>query len=193
MPAKKIIIEPYSPEWPLVFEKLREVYQLHLGNYILDIQHVGSTSVPGLAAKPVLDIDIIIAHKENFTEIVRILHSLGYWHNGNQGITDREAFKRSSENVPFLDVQHVWPAHHLYVCPHDSISLKNHLTLRNYLRQHPEKAKAYETLKKQLAEENPHDISRYIAGKTSFITAIVQEAGFDKNSIEKITHENEIH
>ncbi|TCD14688.1 GrpB family protein [Pedobacter psychrodurus] len=185
-----IIIEDYSPEWAVTFEQLKAIYQLHLNHLIIGIEHVGSTSVVGLAAKPVIDIDIIIDKKENLNAIIRKLISLGYIHRGNLGISDREAFKCQTEHTPIDGTMKIWPKHHLYVCPSDSVSLKNHLTLRDFLRSNPEKAKAYGELKKKLAFENPYDINLYIEHKTPFIVEVLKNGDFNKNEIENITQEN---
>jgi GrpB-like predicted nucleotidyltransferase (UPF0157 family) len=105
---KEIIIEGYATEWPVTFEKLRSIYDCHLKGLIKDIQHVGSTSVPGLAAKPVIDIDIIIDAKNFFNEIIFKLSHLGYEYAGDQGIKDREAFKRISSYAPIDNSNHKW-------------------------------------------------------------------------------------
>ncbi|MBT2564422.1 GrpB family protein [Pedobacter sp. ISL-68] len=185
-----IIIEDYSPQWAITFQELSAVYQAHLNDLIIEIQHVGSTSVKGLAAKPVIDIDIIIDNKENLNAIIKKLKELGYHHRGNLGISDREAFKCQTEHTPIDGTTKIWPKHHLYVCPLNSVSLKNHLTLRNFLRNNPEKAKAYGELKKKLALENPYDINLYVERKTPFIVEVLKNGDFNENEIERITQEN---
>lgn len=190
--SKKIVVEDYSPSWALTFQALKSVYALHLGSLIVDIQHVGSTSVVGLTAKPVIDIDIIIDSPAHLPDIIQKLALLGYDHRGNLGITDREAFKEKSDQVPLDGSQRTWLKHHLYVCPADSISLKNHLTLRDFLRNNPEKANEYGELKKRLAAENPYNMDLYIARKTPFITAILKTAGFDDTTLHHIAQENQM-
>jgi GrpB-like predicted nucleotidyltransferase (UPF0157 family) len=190
--SKKIVIEDYSPSWTLTFQALKSVYALHLGDLIVDIQHVGSTSVEGLAAKPVIDIDIIIDSPAHLPAISQKLALLGYDHRGNLGIADREAFKGKSDQVPLDGSGRTWPKHHLYVCPADSISLKNHLALRDFLRNNSAKAKEYGELKKRLAAENPYNMDLYIARKTPFITAILKAAGFDDSTLHHITQENQM-
>jgi len=179
MTSKTIKVETYSDQWPLTFLHLQARFNQHLKHLIIRIEHVGSTAVPGLAAKPVIDIDIIIKDKSRFREICRILQTLGYTHEGDRGIPGREAFAGPLQ-----------PAHHLYVCLEDSISLKNHLLLRDYLRSHPEKAKEYGELKKQLAQKYPNDIDMYVENKTAFITGILQEAGIHADHLKDITTQN---
>lgn len=176
---KSITISPYSDQWPLQFNELQSLLSKHLKELIIGIEHVGSTSVPGLAAKPVIDLDIIIKDKSRFEEIVAILNTLGYTHEGERGIPGREAFRGP-----------LYPAHHLYVCLEDSTGLKNHLLFRNYLRSHPEKAKEYGEIKKQLAAQYPDDIDLYVEKKTVFITAVLKETGLDEDNLKDITTQN---
>jgi GrpB-like predicted nucleotidyltransferase (UPF0157 family) len=187
---RHIVVQDYSPEWPLIFQELKSVYTAAFGSMIVDIQHVGSTSVPGLAAKPVIDIDIIIASESSIGEIIRRLEPLGYQHLGELGIAERHAFKRSSPQAPADGSQRVWPAHNLYVCLAGSISLRNHLALRDYLRSHPDMVKEYGDLKKKLAAQYPDDIDSYIKYKTAFITDILEQVGFDKSVLDEIRRAN---
>lgn len=110
----KIIVTDHSPQWAAAFEQLKKIYQQHLGHLVRDIQHVGSTSVPGLPAKPILDIDIIIDDEDTLPEIIRILAGIGYEYVGDLGIKDRYAFKSPPD--PAMP-------HHLYVCIAGSDSL----------------------------------------------------------------------
>lgn len=192
MNKRKIVVEDYSEEWALTFQQLKSVYELHLGNLLCDIHHVGSTSVYGLAAKPVIDIDLVIDDRNKFSPVFEKLISLGYEHLGNLGVTDRDAFIGKTKLAPFDGSQHSWQRHNLYVCPSDSISLKNHLALREFLRSHPEKVKQYGALKKKLAAEYPYNIDLYVEHKTPFITAILKESGFDSNTLDKIKQENKV-
>jgi GrpB-like predicted nucleotidyltransferase (UPF0157 family) len=190
MPLHKIFIQEYSPEWPKVFEQLKAVYESHLGNLIIEVQHVGSTSVEGLAAKPVIDIDLIIESNQILPEIIKKLGSLGYEYAGDLGIIDREAFRRNSDNVPVDGTNRLWQKHNLYVCPKEGVSLRNHLALRDHLRNNPEKAKEYGDLKKRLALQNPDNIDLYVEGKTLFIVGILKSAGFGMDELSSITEQN---
>ncbi|MBK9249671.1 MAG: GrpB family protein [Ignavibacteria bacterium] len=191
MTPPPITIADYAPEWAAVYAELQAIYSLRLGSLARAIHHVGSTSVPGLAAKPIIDIDIVIDEKSQLNEVINRITSLGYIHRGNLGITDREAFGRISDFVPLVGgSERRWMKHNLYVCPHDSISLRNHLTFRDYLRFHPESAADYGALKRRLAEEYPHDIDRYIENKTPFIIHLLRLSGFDGGALETIIAEN---
>ena len=189
---KEIIIEDHSPEWAMTFQKLKSIYLQHLGDLIRDIQHIGSTSVPGLAAKPVIDIDLIIEDRSFFESIKTILVKLSYEYVGDLGIKDREAFKRTSSGTPRDGSMREWPAHNLYVCINGSIALRNHLALRDFLREDPEKAGEYGKLKKRLVADNPFDIDVYIKNKTPFILEILNTAGFDESALEEIRKTNDL-
>jgi GrpB-like predicted nucleotidyltransferase (UPF0157 family) len=113
-----------------------------ISKYILDIQHVGSTSVPNLASKPIID----IIHRENtdFEKVKSSLEKLGYYYNGNQGIEGREVFKRyGKQGHEILDNI----MHHLYVCKHDAVELQRHILFRDYLRKDELTRSYYEKLK----------------------------------------------
>ena len=188
----RIVIEEYSSGWPLAFAQLQSVFRSYLGSYVAAVEHVGSTSVEGLPAKPIIDIDLIIEDSALLKPVITVLQDLGYQHVGDMGITGREAFKRKSSLTPVDGSSRSWPAHHLYVCTAGNISLKNHLAFRNYLRSHPPKAKAYGELKKRLAKENPDNIDAYVSGKTEFITGILKEMGFDAAELDDITRQNKL-
>ncbi|SHF28255.1 GrpB family protein [Pedobacter caeni] len=187
---KAIEVVPYSENWAETFRQLALLFKEDLKDLILGVEHVGSTSVPGLAAKPVIDLDLIIPDKSRLEEIKVILGKRGYLHAGEMGIPGREAFKRSSEYTPLVAVNRVWPAHHLYVCLKDSISLDNHLLFRDFLRANQETADAYALLKIALAKKYPHDIDRYVDGKTDFIIAVLQQAGFNQTLLKDISEQN---
>jgi len=189
---KRIEVVPFTENWAQTFEALAGIFKIDLEDLIIGIEHVGSTAVPGLAAKPVIDLDLIIHDKSRFEEIKVILEKRGYLHVGELGIPGREAFKRSSEYTPLDGKNQLWPAHHLYVCLQDSVSLNNHLLFRDYLRANPETAAEYGRLKMALAEIYPYDIDCYVDGKTDFIIAVLEKTGFDKMLLNNISGQNKI-
>lgn len=158
-----ITISPYSPQWPEDFAALKANIWPAVAAESIDIQHVGSTSVPELCAKPIIDIDIIVADRSRLAKVIRALAGIGYRHLGDLGIPGREAFKGDDQAI----------SHHLYACLAGSPALKNHLTLRDHLRSHPADREAYGALKRNLARTFPHDIDSYIDGKTAFIEGIL--------------------
>lgn len=172
-----IRVTDYDREWPRQFELLRGRLLPGLSDLILAIEHVGSTSVPELAAKPILDIDIVIASAQVLPEVVARLAELGYVHQGDRGVPGREAFR--SPAVGF--------AHHLYVCLDGCPSLRNHLAIRDRLRRDPQAVAAYGALKKQLAADFPEDIDAYVEGKTALLVQLLREAGFPESWLAEIT------
>jgi GrpB-like predicted nucleotidyltransferase (UPF0157 family) len=170
----------YDPDWPNLFQQVRERIWPSIRDFAIAIEHVGSTSVPGLAAKPVLDIDIVIPSRNEIRLAITRLSNLGYAHRGDLGIQDREAFRTPVDG----------PTHHLYVCPSRSVALLNHLTLRDHLRAHPSDVEAYSALKKLLAEQCGGDIDSYVEGKTDFILAILAYRGFSTERLESIRGAN---
>jgi len=193
MKRKKIIVVDYDPKWAEQFMELCDLLLRYINKKeIISIEHVGSTSVVGLKAKPVIDLDIIVADEERMKKAIAQLAQLGYEHIGDMGVTGREAFKRPAENILTDGTGRKWFEHHLYVCQMGSVGLRNHLALRDYLRQHPAKVAEYGNLKQGLAEKYPYDIDAYIEGKTDFITNILMEMGLDENDISTIRKDNEI-
>jgi GrpB-like predicted nucleotidyltransferase (UPF0157 family) len=174
--AAPIVLVPYDPSWPDTFAALRAVLAGSLGPVALAIEHVGSTAVPGLAAKPILDIDVVIESNEQLPDAVRRLGGLGYDYQGDLGIAGREAFGRSGDDVPRDGSGRLWPAHHLYVCPLGSAELARHLAFRDYLRADPAAAQAYGDLKHDLAQRFGSDRDGYSRAKTAFVEQALQRA-----------------
>jgi GrpB-like predicted nucleotidyltransferase (UPF0157 family) len=169
----KVIIEEYNPAWPQVFNELKLTFETELSNLFLSIEHVGSTSVPGLSAKPIIDLDIVIEDSYLLPQVSKNLEKLGYYYEGNLGIEGREAFARCDEYVPWIENSRVWMEHHLYVCPKESEELKRHLAFRDYLRENPKAICDYELLKRKLAASEKDRIA-YTAGKGDFINSILR-------------------
>ncbi len=175
-----IVVVDYDPQWPRLFESLREKVWSVVGDFAIAVEHVGSTSVPGLAAKPVIDLSIVVANDDDAGMAIRQLAVLGYKHRGNLGIEGREAFSNPPGLVP----------HHLYVCPKGSLGLRNHLQFRDYLRYHADAAKSYGTLKKQLAKSFPGNIDAYVDGKTNFIIGALSKAGMSSDERDSVEAAN---
>src|SRR5688572_23931561 len=130
---RTIVVVDYDPAWPEIFEQLRAYVWSAVHDVALAVEHVGSTSVPGLAAKPIIDMSVIVASEHKVPVTIARLATLGYVHLGTLGVEGREAFRRP-EGLP----AHKLPAHNLYVCPQGSLGLQNHLAVRDHLRTHPE-------------------------------------------------------
>ena len=168
MTTRNIIVLPYDEKWKQAFLDIKSELAAALGPLALSIEHVGSTSVPGLAAKPIIDIDVVV-RKTNLEPAIKALATIGYEHEGNGGIEGREMFKYSGK-------EHLMD-HHLYVCPEDSSELKRHVLFRDYLLSHPDAVQAYSQIKKVAAELYPHDIDSYINHKGTVIEKIYKELG----------------
>ena len=161
MAAKNVVVLPYDPEWKNDFEEIKQELVNAIGDLIVGIEHVGSTSVEGLSAKPIIDIDVVISDYSVFDSIVSRLSDIGYTHEGDLGIKDREAFKYSDK--PHLR------KHHLYVCPQNSKELLRHITFRDFLRNNPEAVKKYSKVKENGAKLFPDNMDKYIEYKSPCI------------------------
>lgn len=170
-----VLIEDYNENWPKYFNEIKSILQQPLEGLILSIEHVGSTSVPGLAAKPIIDIDIVIESMTLLQDVILRLDGLGYFHEGDRGIENREAFGRRDDNVPYRINTNEKFNHHLYVCSKDSAALMNHLTFRDTLRHRPDFVVQYGALKRELAEKCRNDRKAYTEGKTEFVHRMVYE------------------
>lgn len=169
MAARRVIVLPYDAAWAQDFISIRNELSDALGDLALRIEHVGSTSVPGLSAKPIIDIDVVIRDYAVFDGAAAALQRIGYRHEGNLGIAEREAF--GYEGKAHLR------EHHLYVCPADSPELKRHTAFRDYLRSHPEAVRRYSRIKEEGARLYPNDIDKYIEHKSPVIEQIYREIG----------------
>lgn len=169
MRTKQVIVIPYDSKWNDEFQKIKLNLEKALESSIINIEHVGSTSVEGLSAKPIIDIDVIIESYDKFEEVKSRLESLGYYHEGDLGIRDREAFGYNDK--------HKFMVHHLYVCPQDSEELRRHITFRDYLRTHKEDMEKYSKVKIEVAIKYPTDIDSYIEAKSPCIAEIYRKCG----------------
>jgi GrpB-like predicted nucleotidyltransferase (UPF0157 family) len=153
-----MILEKYKSSWIQDFTDIEKLIDEALVNLNISIEHIGSTSVPELAAKPIIDIDIVFDTNVEFTDIKLRLQNVGYVHAGNQGIENREVFKRAKLlNHKILDSI----THHLYVCPIESQERKKHLLFRDFLRANADARIEYQKLKYEIAEEANHDKKKY--------------------------------
>ena len=169
--VKPILIADYDPEWPALFARVCSFIEPALADVTRRIEHVGSTAVPGLAAKPIIDIDVIVPSSKDIPVAIGRLQSLGYAHEGDLGVAGREAFRAPA----------AMPGHHLYLCAQDSAALANHLAVRDALRADPALAQEYGRLKRRLAREVGSDIARYVEGKTAFLRSILRASGLREN------------
>lgn len=165
LPAVRIV--DHDPAWAEQFQVLAGRALRALGDLALGVEHVGSTAVPGLAAKPVVDLDVVLRREADLPEALRALHGLGYVHLGERGVPGRHSFR--------------WPAgepkHHLYLCLPGSVGLREHVAFRDALRRDGGLAQRYANLKRSLAERFPDDSDAYCEAKTEFIRGVLAAAG----------------
>ena len=153
----------YDPSWQDRFEKVAAALSGALADGpTAAVEHVGSTSVPGLAAKPILDIDVIVA-SEDVPAAVAALVRIGYVHRGDLGVAGREAFFAPDED----------PRRHVYVCAAGTLNVRNHLAVRDVLRRRDDLRDEYAAVKLALAAEPDLDIDTYIARKSDVIQKVL--------------------
>ena len=167
---EEISIVPYNPVWPILFESEEVFLQSKLpGSLVSRIEHFGSTAIPGLAAKPVIDILVQVGSLEETKKlIVPLLESEGYDYFWRTDTPSPYAWfiKRDSEGKR---------THHIHMVEADS-KLWDRLYFRDYLSEFPDEAKRYEELKLSLADEYPNDRIAYTEGKTEFVVALTERA-----------------
>ena len=173
-----ISIVPYDPAWPREFEAERKRLQAALGDRAVRIEHHGSTAVPGLAAKPIIDIQISVARLHPIDAYATPLGACGYVHVPHQD----DAF------CPFFHRPATWPhSHHIHVVQAGSAEERRTLAFRDYLRRHPEAVRQYATLKRQLATQyggaDPHSREAYAVAKTGFVEALLERAAHESPSV----------
>ncbi len=162
-----IIIEPHSRDWARQFRLLADALEIILaGLPITSIEHVGSTAIPGLPAKPILDIDVIVT-RDLIAPATEALERAGYTPCGDLGVTDRESFTAPDET----------PARNVYLCVAGTLHVRNHLAVRAALLAHPALRDRYGAVKLQLASEPDMDIRRYVAGKSAVLQDILAVSG----------------
>ena len=163
--SNPVELVPYDPDWPVAFTRIREKLEGLLRPYVVTIEHVGSTSIPGLAAKPLLDIDIVLRGLDDVPAATQILLARNYEPRGNRYDDDVWAFIRDGT-----------PPERIYICPPDNLTHHRRIIFRDHLRSHPEAAAAYAALKQDLAAKFRYDGDRYTASKRVFVDTIIDRA-----------------
>ncbi len=160
-----VVIVDYDPSWPGQFNEIASRVRAAFADApLVAVEHVGSTAAVGLAAKPVIDLNVIVPTRADLPEAIVRLATLGYVHEGDKGVAGREAF--------------LWPPgttrHHLYACAQDDAECQRHLAFRDYLREHGDEAERYGALKRGLAERFRQDRAAYSEGKTDFVERVLE-------------------
>lgn len=167
-----ITLAPYTASWPAIFEAEAAGIRAVFAERALRVEHVGSTAVPGLAAKPVIDIQVSVQSLEPRGQHIELLARLGYLHVA-LGAFDRV--------YPFFQRPAQWPStHHMHLCVVGSLQEQEHLAFRDYLREHSEVAAEYLSLKRRLAVANHGNTlesrERYSLAKADFVRTVLQRA-----------------
>jgi GrpB-like predicted nucleotidyltransferase (UPF0157 family) len=163
---RKVTVSPYSEQWTVMFAEEAEVLRGIFGPEIVAIHHIGSTSVPGLAAKPIIDILPVVRDIGRIDAYNAKMAAAGYEPKGENGIPGRRYFQKGGDQR----------THHVHVFQAGSPEIERHLAFRDYLKAHPDEAKAYGELKARLAERYPYDIESYIKGKEQRVREIERRA-----------------
>ena len=171
---------PYDPRWREWFREIRNQLWAQVSDLALDIVHVGSTSIEGMGAKPIIDIDIVVPDMGDFDEIVSRLGRIGYVHQGDLGVKGREVFG--------LDYRHKH-AHNLYMVAVDSTAYRNHVLLKKHLAENPEAFRRYNDLKMGLAESSKSR-EDYWRSKTLLILDFLEAEGMSRDELDSIRDDN---
>ncbi len=158
----------YDARWPLWFAELRAELEPLLADVPHKIEHVGSTAVPGLAAKPIIDVDVVVPSADHVRPAVAALTAGGYRHQGDLGIAGREAFELPAGAVRY---------HHLYVVVEGNEAYRDHVVLRDLLRMDAVARERYAARKRELAPLLLTDRAAYGEGKTALIEELVRSRG----------------
>jgi GrpB-like predicted nucleotidyltransferase (UPF0157 family) len=161
------LVQKYNPEWPKWFEEIKKFLGERINKACPRIEHVGSTAIPGMIAKPIIDI-IIVIERERWDEMKSLLEERGYYYQGDQGIKGREVFRLNDETI--------LPIHHLYVCPKDNIELKQETAFREYMKAHKKDRERLNALKWSLARKFNNARQLYIDGKDAMCKEITEKA-----------------
>ena len=167
LPKGTVKLEPHTKLWRRMFAKEAARIREAVGEYVLAIEHVGSTSIEAIAAKPIIDIAAAVETLADGEKCVAPLENLGYEYRGEYGIAGRFYFVKGEPRT-----------HHLHLVLASSDAWRNHLLFRDFLRDNPIAAKEYERLKIDLAEKYPQNRDAYLEGKSVFIEKIIKNAGF---------------
>jgi len=161
----KVLLSEYDINWPLEFENEKKSIQNTLTENEIRIEHIGSTSVENLCAKPIIDILIGINHFDEGYKFASLLEATGYAYKGENGIPGRHFFVKGNPRT-----------HHLHMVEMNSVFFRDHLLFRDYLRENPEEKEQYAELKKSMAVKYVDDREKYTDSKAEFIQNILQKA-----------------
>jgi GrpB-like predicted nucleotidyltransferase (UPF0157 family) len=176
--SNRIYLTDYDPRWPALFEKERAGLQSAIGEWAADIQHVGSTSIPGIAAKPIIDIAV---HLHSLVDALKcitpLVEHLQYECLGEFGIPDRIYFRKLTNTpLPGQDHDGVGRTHQIHMYERGHEQYEKQIVFRDYLRAHADAMKDYEALKRELARRHSKNVEMYAFAKRDFVQEILRRA-----------------
>ena len=171
------VVEPYDPDWPALFQHERHRIVAAIGHIVAGVHHVGSTSIPGLPAKPILDIAVMLNDFGDGERCIEPLEEIGYTHVGllDDIPGDRFFAKVHTPRDSCSDCEEI-VTHHLHMYTLDSPLRVNHFAFRDYLIAHPDEIARYARLKLNLADKHPNDRKSYSVGKRLIMTEVLAKA-----------------
>ena len=172
-----ISVTSYDEDWPKRFREVRDCLRTELAQEVeaFEVEHVGSTAVPGLVSRPVLDIFVIVPEASDMASLISGLERLGYIHEAGKGPPGLETFRRKGPDVPFLEHKRDFSPHHLYAAILGAWALRRYLAFRDHLKGDADARAAYARIKIDLA---PHaDADEYLQAKTVFIVSTLAGIG----------------
>lgn len=163
---KRIVVTDYDASWPIAFARIAAFVWPAVAGVARRIEHVGSTAVPGLAAKPIIDADVVVASEPDVAAVIDALSSLGYRWVGDLGVVGREAFRAPTDAG--------LPPHHLYSVTEGGRPYADHWLLRDLLREDPDACRRYADLKRRNAAVAGADLDRYVALKATLVAELLE-------------------
>lgn len=172
---KNIVVVAYDPAWPGMYASEAEKIARVFGKFLISIEHVGSTSIPNLPAKPIIDIMLVVEDIEMVESLNPAMIELGYEPKGEYGISGRRHFSKGGDRIR---------THNIHTYASGNPEIERHRNFRDYLIAHAHKARQYAEMKAHLAQEFPHDMDSYLAGKAVFIKEILAKAAIWREEVE---------
>lgn len=189
----RVTILPYDESWVTAFSTIQAALSAALITVkVLSIEHVGSTSVPGMAAKPVIDIDIVIAEEDIIAAIAE-LELNGYSYHEETASLDRYSFRYNNHQRHAKGTEEQMTGEirrNVYICGPGSLSLKNHLAVREALRNDSELRQEYSRVKMELAENDHATLSDYVDGKDAVLRKVLSKGGLSKEELDDVEKAN---
>ncbi len=175
---RQVVVQPYRLQWVVAYERENALLCATLGGVVLAGHHIGSTAIPGMWAKPIIDILLVVSALDALDARDGDMVSLGYLPRGENGISGRRYYRKGSDDVH---------THHVHAFQMGHPEIARHLAFRDYMIAHPCEARAYSDLKRQLAARHSDDVDGYVAGKDAFIREMDRRAAAWRRSIHDST------